>query len=136
MKNLKKLTAILFLCLAVVSCNKDDGDSEPTNAELIIGLFQLQSVTQDGNPFALGPCDLLETVRFNESGAFTQTIYSGENCAVITPLNGTYTITDTSITTNVGSDATIVRIVTLNDSSLSVEFNESGILFVQNYIRK
>ncbi|GEQ86133.1 hypothetical protein ULMS_16410 [Patiriisocius marinistellae] len=137
MKNLKKITAILLLCLAVVSCSSDDeGTQEPTNEDLVIGLWQIQSSTQDGNPVTLGSCDLLSTIRFTESGMFTQTFYTGTNCSTVTPQTGSYTLEGDNITVNQGSSATIIRIVTLNESNLSVEFNFSGVLKIDNYIKQ
>lgn len=98
----------------------------------MIGLWQLQSATLAVNPLTLVTCDLLATIRFAESGMFTQTFFSGNNCDVITPFNGTFTISGDTITVDDGSAATIARIVSINDSNLSLEFNESGVLLINN----
>ena len=136
MNTLKKLSIALVLICAMASCSKsDDTVAAPTNAELVIGLWQLQSATQDGNPVVLGACELAHTIRFTEAGMLTQTFYSGTNCSVATPTTGTYTINGDSITANSGSSASIVRIVSITSTSFSVEFDESGILVVNNYIK-
>ena len=138
MNTLKTVSIALLLICGMVSCSSDDNNTSvaPTNEELVIGLWQVQSSTQDGNPVTLSACDLLSTVRFTESGMFTQTIYTGTNCETLTPETGTYTISGDNITVSSGSSATIIRIVTLNDSNLSVEFNFSGVLKIDNYIKQ
>ena len=137
MKTFKTLTLVFFMALSFVSCSSDDDTvALPTNAELVLGLWQLQSATQDGNPIALETCDLLRTIRFTAPNMFTQTFYTGANCEIITPLSGTYTIDDTNIMVNSGSQGTTVRIITLNETNLSVEFNEGGILVVDNYLKQ
>lgn len=136
MKNFKTVSILLLLVFAFASCEKDDSTPEPSNEDLVIGLWQLQSATQDGNPITLGACANLTTIRFTDSGAFTQTFYSGNNCSMVTPQSGTFSISGDMITVNTGSAATITRIVTLNDSNLSLEFNESGVLLINNYIKQ
>lgn len=137
MNTLKKLSIALVLICAMASCSKssDDTVAVPTNAELVIGLWKLQSATQDGNPVVLGACELVHTVRFTEAGMITQTFYSGTNCSVAAPTTGTYTISGNTITASIGSSASIVRIVSITSTSLSIEFDESGILVINNYIK-
>ncbi|MGK0378030.1 MAG: hypothetical protein ACJA1Z_001842 [Patiriisocius sp.] len=59
---------------------------------------------------------------------FTQTIYTGANCEVITLKTAICRMISNNITVSSGSSSTIDQIVILNKPNLSVEFNFSGVL--------
>lgn len=81
MNTLKKPSIFLVLIFRMGSCSSEDENTTPAaNEELVIGPRQAKYSTQDANPSALKPRELLSTIQFTDAVLSIQTIYTGTNC--------------------------------------------------------
>lgn len=136
MKNLLKISAVIFLSL-LVSCSKgddnDDGD-DLSNSELIIGSWRIESRTTNGVNNTLEECDLLFTITFNSDLDYRSYELSGDNCSTNTQATGTYTISGNTLTVSQGMEMVSGEITTLNQDKLSLRFTIDETV-VENYRR-
>jgi hypothetical protein len=74
MKNLKII--LVFLVFAgVASCSSDDDSNGPAEADRIVGEWEIQSLSMDGEDLELSDCELQTRIRFSANGDITVTDY-------------------------------------------------------------
>lgn len=119
MKHFKTL-CLALLAVAMVSCGSDDDDNR-SNAELIIGTWQLTSETENGQNEQLDDCELMGTVQFDGT-VFTSVTFDDFNnpgtCENDGTFTGGYSISGSTLNLTTFGTTDSVEITTLNDSIL------------------
>ncbi|NRB58495.1 MAG: lipocalin family protein [Winogradskyella sp.] len=134
-----KLLAILCLSLFLFNftCSDDDNDDDQTtaNEENIIGTWQFQSSTTNGViDTDNDPCLSQLTITFSATKVTTNDVY-GENCEMMeTYVNG-YSINGNILTVIDEGEAYDSEILTLNDTSFTIEDFDEGDVYTETYIR-
>ena len=139
MKTIKKLFIISFISIVAFACSSDDNDDSSTTEEnqaKIIGTWKFQSSTTDGvTDTDNDPCLTLLTITFTSSQMTTLDVY-GDNCAMSeTYVNG-YSINGDDISVNDEGDIYTSEIITLNNTTLTIEDSEDNIVYTETYIKQ
>lgn len=79
MKTLKTVLILFLTTLTVVSCSKDDDNK--TDQNLLVGKWQFDSRTLDGEPLELSECEKKGLYIFTED-ELTGYTYEGEECEI------------------------------------------------------
>ncbi|MES2485726.1 MAG: lipocalin family protein [Bacteroidota bacterium] len=122
-----KIRALLaFFVLA--ACGSDTDNNPLTETEQnVIGKWQLQSISRNGAPFALGQCEDQNTIDFKNTGAFTQLNYGilegGTICAIDSVVNASYQIENDSIFFTINTLDTIYKARILEVSTDGLRIN-------------
>ncbi|WCO03559.1 lipocalin-like domain-containing protein [Psychroserpens ponticola] len=131
MKTLFKSILLLSIFL-LSSCNKDSNDDDDyddvrNNAELIMGVWQIETRLINNNPQNLDNCEILETISFSEDLIYDKVTFSGNSCEIETQTTGTITYNNeetnfTVIGQNFGFRAFILNI---DENNLTLAYDES-----------
>ncbi|PZD79024.1 lipocalin family protein [Mesonia sp. K7] len=121
---MKKLLVLasLILSISLVSCsNDDDGGQDP-----IIGTWELESISFEGQEFPLEECEGETTVQFKSNGEVIATDYmlnENDECEVDTISEGTWELTQgtTYQTTFAGETTTTEVIFSNNNNKFTIE---------------
>lgn len=118
MKSFVFILLVSITSLSIVSCSKDDDDTNTNNAQLI-GTWLLTGESENGESLELGECDFIITI------TNTQIIsedFSGDNCMESDTFTTGYS-RNGNIITITGEDSG-VEIVTLNATTLVIKYTE------------
>lgn len=141
MKSILKITGGLFLVLSMMSCGNDD-DNARSNADLIIGTWQLDSETENGQQIQLDDCERRATVQFI-GDIFTSTFYDDFDnpgtCEVDETFSASYNVSGNMLSVTSFGLTDTIEITTLNDSILvltETDTDEDGtFVYVTTFIR-
>lgn len=138
---LKKMNYPFLLALIVVlnfSCDKDD-DTESIKAD-IIGIWERESGSENGEIIIFSDCEQKNTVQFKSDGVIIFTEYNGEDCMETSTTGGNdkYTVNGNLVKvfyngSNTSSEQFTILEVT--DSKLKLTGEEDGIPYIIEYIR-
>ena len=134
MKNVKNISAyltLLLLALFMLSCSKDDDNtevSEPTNQELILGQWFWESFSTGSE---LSACEKRSSMLFLEDGTLIHSLYSADfsgECSLSDNLESNYSfITDDLIRGEYSESTTFsLTIVSISKNELVISFDEGG----------
>jgi len=139
MKIIKKLFVITFISIAAFSCSSDDSDDSDMTEEnqaKIIGTWKFQSSTTDGvTDTDNDPCLTFLTITFTSSQITTVDVY-GDNCDMFETYVNAYSINGNDISINDEGDIYTSEILTLSNSTLTIEDAEDNIVYTQTYIKQ
>ena len=130
--NIVKALFVLCLILGPISCGKDDGPSEPSVEELIIGKWFLKA-TGPGPSEALGECERKSYLEFDTAQrAIAENFKMQEgSCTSNISLMEYALISDgrkIAFTSSIG-EAVTVDILNLDENSLAIESSGSFLRF-------
>ena len=113
---MRKIIYLLIVILSFNSCNTDDENSSDNNSQLIIGLWEFETI--NGDPFPFHPADIgiVHEYEFKSNGEF------------ISYTNGNVGEEDTW---SLNSDNTIVTFLNISYTILDLN-NNSMILLIPN----
>ncbi len=139
MKYLKKILVLSLLILTIFACGSDDDDdfsngTDPTsieNLEKIIGTWIFTSRSTNGVPNEIeDPCELFNTFVFTSNQVSIQE-HSGETCSEVISTSEGYDINVDILTVG---DFTVI-IITLNDTTLIVKYQEEGNTITESFTK-
>ena len=136
MKNLKNSSAyltLLVLTLFILSCSKDDDNSdvsEPANQELILGKWSLKSISPGAE---LSGCVKQSSLIFLKEGTMIQSYYSENSdgdCELSNtpPVNYSFSSDDLIVLSSPDSDPTLITIVSIVKKELVIQLNGGSVI--------
>jgi len=131
MKTVFKIS-VIFTLFILFSCTSDDDSNDETmvsNAELLVGTWQLETRLINDTPQQLNSCEMLESISFTEALGYRKITRSGTNCETSTQMNGTYELNQ--IETNfivIGEGFSFRAIIrSIDENNLTLTYDESEI---------
>lgn len=120
---------LLFLAFTFSSCNNDDDEtSEPTNAELIVGKWYVESISSSTE--SLSACVKQSYFEFFDNSTLAALSFgfnSSDECVPLNSISGTYDFTSgNELILTTPAITQIVTIVVLTDEKLIFSNVDSG----------
>lgn len=136
MKNLKNTTTyliLLVLALFMLSCSKDDDNTqmpEPTNQELILGRWSLES-RSPGTP--LSACEKESSFIFLKKGTMIQSYYSKNfdgycELSSIPPADYSFSDDDLIKVEYFESDTFFINVVSISKNELVISIEQGSVI--------
>ncbi len=132
MKFFTRLTIVFLMTVILVSCNKDDdNNAEPT----LIGSWKLEGVRINGQSQDVSRCELKTTLKFSQK-TVEVSFYEGENCEDVFVDTENYSRNGNILTVGSDSEATVLEISKLTDSTLEITDQDGSDIYIETYSKK
>ncbi len=129
---MKKLSLfVLFIAATFTSCSSDDDSTSGISEANLIGTWQWSAAEEDGVAETLDQCDLQDTYEFTTAGKVISNFSSSstDGSGVVTCVNpGSeefgWSLSGDQLTFAFGTETETATILTLNSTTLKVEFRD------------
>ena len=131
MKILKNVFLLAFLSVLTISCDSDDDDD--FDFASIIGTWVFVSSTTDGVQDPPEDCPWELTFSANQIDG---TDYYGDNCEEMDFFTIDYSIDGDIVTINEDGYEFTMRILTLSETTLTIEDSDDGVVYTETFRRQ
>ncbi len=131
---MNKAIFFLFIISFSISCSSDDDSQNSNNTDnaqqLILGTWNLSSLSRNGENLPQSVCDQQETYSFDSSGNYTEIYYLNEiePCGDSFESGGVYSLDGDNVTFTIGNDTftKIIQNISSNQLVLREVYTDNG----------